>query len=153
MKYPNASSPPSFQSRSSVDGEDEQKWGPTQQWVTPLLNLHLRQKHCLDFRTQKSVQFVRSIHQLIFPSSGAAYDKGYVAIYNADPPPLPQHFFPEKRPSSFSYTVTVKTKHTHARTHTHTHTHTMDDGRDKQGTEKGGLDVLDLVRCKAEQKQ
>ena len=31
-------------------------------------------------------------------------------------------------------------------THTHTHTH---GGRDKQGTE----DVLDLVRCKAEQKQ
>ena len=44
--------------------------------------------------------------------------------------------------------------HTHADkdTHTHTHTHTHD-GRDKQGTEKGGLDVLDLVRCKAQQKQ
>ena len=36
---------------------------------------------------------------------------------------------------------------THARTHTHTHTHFGD----KQSTEKAGLDVLDLVRCKAEQ--
>ena len=38
--------------------------------------------------------------------------------------------------------------------HTHTHTHTHAHGRrNKQGTAKGGLSVLDLVRCKAEQKQ
>ena len=42
--------------------------------------------------------------------------------------------------------------HTHPQTHTHTHTHTHG-RRDKQGTAKGGLSVLDLVRCKAEQNQ
>ena len=39
--------------------------------------------------------------------------------------------------------------HTHARRHAHAHTHFGD----KQSIEKTGLDVLDLVRCKAEQKQ
>ena len=43
------------------------------------------------------------------------------------------------------HTQTTQTTHTH----THTHTH----NGDKQGTDKAGLDVLDLVRCKAEQKQ
>jgi hypothetical protein len=39
-----------------------------------------------------------------------------------------------------------------ARTHTRTHTHTHK-VRDKQGTAKAGLSVVDLVRCRAEQKQ
>ena len=38
---------------------------------------------------------------------------------------------------------------THTRTHARTHTHTH--FGDKQSKEKTGLDVLDLVRCKAEQ--
>ena len=43
--------------------------------------------------------------------------------------------------------------HTHTHTHIHTRTHTRTHDGDKQGTKKAGLDVLDLVRCKAEQKQ
>ena len=42
--------------------------------------------------------------------------------------------------------------HTHTRPHTHTHTHTHN-RCNKQGTAKVGLSALDLVRCKAEQKQ
>jgi hypothetical protein len=41
----------------------------------------------------------------------------------------------------------VQQAHHHECTHTHTHF------GDRQSTEKAGLDVLDLVRCKAEQKQ
>ena len=43
----------------------------------------------------------------------------------------------------------TRSRQVHARTHARTHTHTH--FGDKQSTEKTGLDVLDLVRCKAEQ--
>ena len=47
------------------------------------------------------------------------------------------------------YVFSVHSRYTHgAHTHTHTHTHFGD----KQSTQKTGPDVLDLVRCKAEQK-
>ena len=47
----------------------------------------------------------------------------------------------------------VPVAHPSFATQTHTHTHTQTHGqRDKQGTAKGGLSVLDLARCKAEQK-